>query len=407
MYEKFYPVNVLETGWDIIPFWVIRMLMLGYEYTKQTPFKTIYIHGLVRDEHGSKMSKSKGNGIDPIEIIKDYGTDTLRMSLSIGTTPGNDLNFNMKNVENNALVLNKFWNVIRFVHANIGTIDSTPELLTKKILKNKTALLPHEQWIMSRLDALIEQMTESIDAFQFGEAGQQFFSFLRDEFADFFVEEYKLTKDTSKNGRDVLAYATLTILRLAHPFVPFITEELWGRIQSDKGLLMNAAWPTELDVRDTKLEKDTAVLFELIRSLRSFRTEQGVKPGELIEAHIHTTKRSLPIIESNLDILKGLTKLSSVVFHKTKIQNSGYSYLVVRDIDVYIPRTEVDNKSEIERINKDIADKQAYLRIINAKLTNKNFVKNAPEQIIRVEQDKKSAAEEQLARLEEKLKSLS
>lgn len=232
LFKKFYPAQVLETGYDILFFWVIRMLLMGYEYTGQTPFKTIYLHGLILTEDGKKMSKSVGNTIDPLDVIEQYSTDALRLTCSIGNTPGNNLNFSMKNVENNSVFLNKIWNVVRFVYANIGEVTDDYAALKSKIESNWTTFLPHEQWILSRLKATIDGVTDGMERYNFSDAGQDLVSFTRDEFADFFIEEYKLTKATTENGRDVLAFTLLSLLKLWHPYIPFATEELYGIVTS-------------------------------------------------------------------------------------------------------------------------------------------------------------------------------
>ncbi len=197
LFEKFYPADVLETGSDLIFFWVIRMLLMGYEFTGKTPFKNIYFHGLVFDEHGKKMSKSWGNVIDPLDVIEKYSTDALRLSLVLGNTPGNTVNFSMKNVEEYSLFLNKFWNIARFSWMNVGNITDERKTLNEKIEKEKSKLLSHEKWILSKLADISQKMTESMEAYNFSATGLELISFIRDDFADFFIEAYKLKKEDS------------------------------------------------------------------------------------------------------------------------------------------------------------------------------------------------------------------
>jgi len=277
------------------------MLLMGYEYTGMTPFKTIYLHGLVFDDTGRKMSKSWGNVVNPLDVIGEYSTDALRLTCSIGSTPGNNMNFSIKNVEMNSVFLNKLWNVTRFVHTNIGEITDDYGTLRIKIEKNWTTFLPHEQWILSRLKDTIDSVTQGMEKYTFSDAGTLLQNFTRDEFADFFIEEYKLTKDTTENGRDVLAFTVLSLLKLWHPYIPFVTEELYGRITEGKGL-MESEWATLSITRNKKIEADTLVLFEAIRTIRNIRATKGVKPGDTIDIALLAPKKSRDILEENKTI---------------------------------------------------------------------------------------------------------
>jgi len=229
---KFYPAQVLETGHDIIFFWVVRMLLFGYEFTEETPFKTIYLHGLVKDKFGRKMSKSLGNGVNPLDMIDLYGTDALRMTLAIGNTPGNDLKFDEENVKNNMIFINKLWNASRFVYSNLGDTNLGNfdfEKTQKNLIKNYEKLMPHEKWILSRVRYLSDLVTQAMEQYSFSEAGQELYNFTKNEFCDYYIEEYKLTKDISKHGLDVILVSLHTLLRLWHPYIPFVTEEIFQK----------------------------------------------------------------------------------------------------------------------------------------------------------------------------------
>jgi valyl-tRNA synthetase len=314
-FKRFYPANILETGYDILFFWVIRMMMFGYEYTGQTPFKTIYLHGLVLDENGRKMSKSWGNVVDPLEIIDEFSTDALRLSLVIGNTPGNNLNFSKKLVENNMLYLNKLWNVARFVNANIGEITQTPTELHNELLAADAAgeLMPHERWILSRLRVQIDTMSMGMEALEFSARGSELMSFIRDEFADFAVEEYKLTKDISVHGKSVMAYGILTILTLLHPYIPLVTEELYGKLTPER-LLTNGEWPVSTLNRDTALEAEMELLYRVIREIRNVRAVKGVKPGGALALTVSAPKKYRDLIESNDLIFRGLARISEITY---------------------------------------------------------------------------------------------
>lgn len=407
LFNKFYPAQVLETGYDILFFWVIRMLLMGYEYTNQTPFKTIYLHGLVFDDTGRKMSKSWGNVIDPLDVIRDYSADALRLTCSIGNTPGNNLNFSIKNVENNSIFLNKLWNVTRFVHANIGEITDDYTGLKSKIESSWTSFLPHEQWIVSRLKWIIDGVTTGMDDYLFSEAGQDLVSFTRDEFADFFIEEYKLTKATTENGRDVLAFTVLSLLKLWHPYIPFVTDELYARITDGKSL-MDSEWATLNVTRNKKIEADTLVLFEAIRTIRNIRATKWVKPSDTVDVIVQAPKKSLQILEENEVIFLGLAKIKELSISKNKPENTDLAYAVTGDMEFYItiPVYEGNKEEEIARLKEQIENRKEYLRTVDLKLLNADFVRNAPEKVVRMEQEKRSQAADQLKKFEEKLNSL-
>ena len=212
LFEQYYPADVLETGHDILFFWVIRMFLMGYEYTGQTPFRKVYLHGLVLNEDGKKMSKSAGTVIDPLNIIEKHSADALRLALVLGNTPGNNLSFMIRNVEEYGLFLNKLWNIIRFTWMNVGDMRESRESLEQNILKNEDKLLPYERWILSRLTTTIQKMTVGMDEYTFSSSGMDLLSFIRDEFADFAIEAYKIEKDVSVLGKDVMKLCALDIL---------------------------------------------------------------------------------------------------------------------------------------------------------------------------------------------------
>ncbi|EKD29955.1 MAG: hypothetical protein ACD_78C00201G0010 [uncultured bacterium (gcode 4)] len=450
LFKKFYPAQVLETGYDILFFWVIRMLLMGYEYTGQTPFKTIYLHGLILTEDGKKMSKSVGNVIDPLDVIEQYSTDALRLTCSIGNTPGNNLSFSLRDVENNSVFLNKIWNVVRFVHANIGEVTDDYSLLRAKMENNWTSFLPHEQWILSRLKSTIDNVTNGMERFNFSDAWQDLVAFTRDEFADFFIEEYKLTKTTTENGRDVLAFTLLSLLKLWHPYIPFATEELYGIVTNgnkedskkewssnedweakrgvqdkvyderaseiwvwnssfrDSSSLMDSEWASLSIVRNKKIEADTLVLFEAIRTIRNIRATKGVKPGELVDMAILAPKKSLDILKENEIIFLGLAKIKEMIITKNKLDDPSIAYAVTGDIELFItiPVNEANTEEEKKRLKEQIENRKEYLRAQDLKLLNADFVRNAPEKIVRIEQDKRAQAADQLKKLEEKFNSL-
>ncbi|MCP4523919.1 MAG: valine--tRNA ligase, partial [Candidatus Gracilibacteria bacterium] len=256
-FQKFYPAAVLETGHDIIFFWVIRMLLFGYEFTGQTPFEKIYLHGMVRDKSGAKMSKSLGNGIDPLDMIKKYGTDALRLALTIGNTPGNNLKFDEVNVEHNMLFVNKLWNASRFVSVNLSETLAQADILDteKELIENYDSLMFHEKWILSRIKYLSDLVTKDMENYSFSEAGVELQAFTKNEFCDYYIEEFKLTKEKSEYGEKVISYVLNNLLRLWHPYIPFVTEEIYNKL-GFTGDLIEAQWSKVGVKRDEQIEKD-------------------------------------------------------------------------------------------------------------------------------------------------------
>jgi valyl-tRNA synthetase len=381
---------------------------MGYEYTGQTPFKTIYLHGLIFDENGRKMSKSLGNGIDPIKIIDEYSADSLRLSTTLGNTPGNNLNFSMKFVENNTLFLNKLWNIVRFVHATIGEIPESEETLVDIVTKNYDSLMDHEKWIVSRLKAITDTMTEGMEKYNFSETGLELMAFTRDEFADFYLEEHKFAREESKHGREVLALSILTLLKLWHPYIPFVTEELYSKMKPGASIMLSS-WPVIDITRDVKIEKEIGILYEVVRSIRNIRAEKNIKPGEQVNVVFVSAKSGQTLLESNKTILLGLAKLSEFSFSKlADIDQTKYAYGVVKDIELFLELPQgIDNTEEKARIKEQIEDKKEYIRILDLKLLNADFVRNAPAHVVQKEQEKKVQSQEQLDKLQQKYNSLS
>ncbi len=366
-FKKYYPANVLETGHDILFFWVIRMLLMGYEFTGQAPFTTIYLHGLVLNEKGQKMSKSSGDIIDPLTVIEEYSADALRLGLTIGNTPGNNMNFSLQSVEEYSLFLNKLWNIARFVSMNVGPITSTDTELMKLISKNKKNLLPYERWILSRLSGLIDRSTEGMEKYSFSVTGGELMTFIRDEFADFVIEAYKLEKDRSTLGKEVISYVLLTLLKLAHPYIPFITEALYQQVTDREKItefLMMSSWPDNLWKRDEAIEAEMVILFDLVRTIRNLRSEAKVSPGEFREVYLLGSIGT--IVEENIALLSGLTRTSTISLREKPVDGSRFAFAITRGIDVYVDAAIDEGKIEEEkaRLIAEIQDKKSYLRTL-------------------------------------------
>ena len=407
LFKKFYPAQVLETGHDILFFWVIRMLLLAYHYTDETPFKTIYLHGLIFDEHGKKMSKSFGNVIDPVDVIDQYSTDAIRLSLTLGNTPGNNVNFSMRQVEEYSLFLNKFWNIMRFAAMNVGNITASRDELYQKIAANEDALLPYEKWILSRLSTTIEKLSNSMENFSFTATGSDLLAFIRDDFADFAIEAYKIEKENSQLGKEVISVVALEILVMMHPYIPHITETLYGHITEGK-ILATETWSKMYRKPDVVIEGNIEKISNIVRVIRNIRSEKNIKPGELKDVWIATSPMHEKIVEENTNLLIGLAKINNFNFCKKPENPDDFAYGIVGDIEIFVDAAiDADAlEDEKNRILAQIEDKKSYLRGITAKLSNASFVKNAPEKIVRAEMEKRRQAEEQLEKFEEKLRNI-
>lgn len=404
LFKKYYPAQVLETGHDILFFWVIRMLLLSYHYTDKTPFETIYLHGLIFDESGKKMSKSFGNAIDPLDVIAEYSTDAMRLALTLGNTPGNNVNFSMKTVEEYSLFLNKFWNIMRFAAMNVGTITASREELYAKISANENSLLPYEKWILSRLSFIIDRATSAMESYAFSSVGPEILAFIRDDFADFAIEAYKIEKDNSPLGKEVISVVALEILALMHPYIPHITETLYGYITEGK-MLATAPWPYTDRTQDVIAEQNIEKISNIVRVIRNIRAEKNIKPGELKDVWIVSSSIHEQVIRENENLLSGLAKIDTLTIGEKPENMSSVAYGIVLDIEIFVD-AEIDTEAlaaEKERLLVQIEDKKNYLRGIQTKLANPSFAKNAPEKIVRAEMEKRHQAEEQLEKFQEKL----
>ncbi|MBN2386339.1 MAG: valine--tRNA ligase [Anaerolineales bacterium] len=414
--KYFYPTTVMETGYDILFFWVARMIMLGLEFTGQVPFDTVYLHGLVRDEHGRKMSKSYGNVIDPRTVMDEYGTDALRFTLLVGSTPGNDMNISVKKVEANRNFANKVWNAGRFVISAINA--QTAEVGSK----DEWTLA--DSWIWARLQQLVRDVERLFQSYQFGEAGRQIYEFFWSDFADWYVEVAKL--QLQEGGRrafltaQTLARVLDSSLRLLHPFTPYVTEELWGHLR--KALLgsplaeVAANWPEALIVaswpeprapegwEEARLD-DFSLLQEMVRSVRNLRAEKTVQPARRIPAIVAGGDRTA-LVREQAGILAALAGLdeAQVSIQETLAEKPGDSVaLVVGPVEIHIPLAGVvDLEEERTRLTRELTNTEAQIvRLKN--LLASDFTKRAPETVVQKEREKLEAYKETARKLKSQL----
>lgn len=369
--DYFYPTNVLVTGYDIIFFWVAKMIFSSLEMTGKEPFENILIHGLVRDSQGRKMSKSLGNGVDPLEIIEKYGADALRFSLMLGNSPGNDMRFFNEKVEASRNFANKIWNAARFIHLNTDNQD-----LEKGIPEEIGDI---DSWIISRLNTVISEVTNNLDKFELGIAAQNIYDFVWDEFCDWYIEFSKI-----EGKKEVLLFVVDSILKLLHPFMPFVTEEIWKSFQNIDGSIMIEKYP-EFNKKyiNKNAEYNINVLMSVIKSIRNMRSEMNVSHGK---------KTVIYIDSDNLEICKVLKKYENIIckmaYAKSVEINSdrGDEKLVsaVNDyVKIYIPVDElVDREEEIARLNKELESVNKQLLQAESRLKNEKFLSKAPKEIV-------------------------
>ncbi|WP_394272546.1 valine--tRNA ligase [Butyricicoccus sp.] len=404
--EYFYPTDTLVTGYDIIFFWVARMIFSGMEHMKQVPFKTVYIHGLVRDEQGRKMSKSLGNGIDPLKVIDQYGADALRFTLATGNSPGNDMRYSKDRVEASRNFCNKIWNASRFIQMNL-TIDKVelPKTLTME-----------DKWILSKYNTLVQDVTTNIDKYELGIAAQKLNDFIWDVFCDWYIEiaktrlQNKEDKETCENVQNVLCYVLSGSMQLLHPFMPFITETIWLALPHEGETVMLSKWPTYSEELHFEAEEaQMEILMESIRAIRNRRAEMNVPPSKKAQVYVVTENADCQSVfkEGEACFLKLAYSSALSVSGTAPADAAKMVSVVTGDVQMYMPMNElIDFEKEKARLNKEKAKAQKDLSFIEKKLGNPGFLKKAPEQVVEGERTKAAKLKEQIAKLDESLAAL-
>ncbi len=387
-FEYFYPTNTLVTGYDIIFFWVSRMIFSALEYTDKVPFDTVFIHGIVRDEQGRKMSKSLGNGVDPLEVIEKYGADALRFLLVTGNSPGNDIRYSEKRIEACSNFANKLWNAARFVHMNIDDHEVKNELPEE--------LHTEDKWILSTLNNVAKEVNENLEKFELGIAVQKVYEFIWDCYCDWYIELVKArlfndADDSYIAAEQVLLYVLDQILRLLHPFMPYVTEEIWQTIPHEGETVMLSEYPTykpELDFPEEEAEMRRVM--EAIRAIRNRRSEMNVPPSR--KAKVYVATKFADTFKNGSAFIEKLASASGVEV-ADNFDIDGAVTVVTADAKLYIPMDElVDKKAELERLGKELAQVEKRLAQSEGKLNNRGFVSKAPAAVI--EKVKGQAAKE-------------
>ena len=397
-YKYFYPTDVLVTGYDIIFFWVARMIFSGCEHTKKPPFHTVFIHGLVRDDKGRKMSKSLGNGIDPLEMANQYGADALRFNLVTGNSPGNDMRFYTERCEAMRNFANKIWNASRFLMMNL-TIDQC-ELPEKLELEDK--------WILSKLNSVIPEITENMERYELGVAAQKVYDFIWDSYCDWYIELTKTRlqgddEDSKIRAQQVLCYVLTQILKLLHPFMPFITEEIWQALPHEGDYLMLQQWPehhANLDFPEE--EKAMELIMDAIRAIRARRAEMNVPPSKKAQLTVSTLEQA--VFTQGTPFLKRLAYASDVkvVAATDTVDAQGMVVVTTHAARLYLPLAElVDLEKEKARIQKELDKNRKELDKLETKLNNPGFVNKAPAQVVEAERERANKLKALLVKLEE------
>lgn len=387
--KRYYPTDVLVTGYDIIYFWVARMIFTALEFTEEMPFKDVLIHGLVRDAEGRKMSKSLGNGVDPLEVIEQYGADAMRFMLSTGLTPGQDLRFRWERVEQARNFANKIWNASRFALMNLQGFRASDIDLSGPL---STA----DQWILHRLNETIRDVTRLMDQYDFGEVGRLLYNFIWDDLCDWYIEFSKLSlygqdEQAKKTTQSVLAYVLDQTLRLLHPFMPFLTEEIWQHLPHEGVTITLAPWPQVDESREApEAVKQMELLMNVIRAVRNIRAEVNVPMSKKVDLIIKPAdEATLSILQQNTVYIERFCGTSSLVMDVQAAHPEQAMTAVVSGAELFLPLAGlIDISQEIERLEKELAVLNYEVERVEKKLANEGFVKKAPAKIVEEERNK-------------------
>ena len=399
--KHYYPTSTLVTGYDIIGFWVSRMIFSALEYTGKVPFDTVLIHGLVRDAQGRKMSKSLGNGIDPLEIIDRYGADALRLTLATGNSPGNDMRFSDEKVSASRNFANKLWNASRFILMNIGEEEIPCELPAELALEDK--------WVISLANKLAKDVTENLEKFELGIAIAKLYDFIWDIFCDWYIElaKIRLQKggDEAQSAKQVLVWTMDKILKLLHPFMPFITEEIWQTIPHIGESIMISVWPEYNEALSfTAEEAEMERIMTAVRAIRNRRAEMNVPPSKKAKVYIMTAHKAT--FEQGGVFMQRLASASEVEV-VDEFEDDSAVCIVTADAKIYIPMGDlVDFEAEKARLNKELAATQKDLDFVNSKLSNENFVAKAPANVVAAQREQAAKLSEKIAMLNESIAKL-
>ncbi|HEY8417772.1 MAG TPA: valine--tRNA ligase [Limnochordales bacterium] len=412
--ERFYPTSVLVTGFDIIYFWVARMIFMGLHFMGREPFRHVLIHGLVRDALGRKMSKSLGNGVDPLEVIREYGADALRFTLVTGITPGNDTRYQPEKVEASRNFCNKIWNASRFAMMNLE--DFNP---AEADLKSRSLNL-HDRWILSRLDWTTAELTRHLERFDLGEGARTLYEFIWSELCDWYIELIKPRlygrhgEESRRTAQHVLWHVLETTLRLLHPYMPFISEEIWQLLHRVTGTpvpvpsVMVARWPEPAGWRDEAVEQEMQVLIDIVRGIRNVRAEKQVEPGRQIKAIVQAPAARRALVEDAVPYIQALARVGEIrIIDEAEPAPEHAIAVIAGGVQVHLPLAGlVDIEQETARLEKELAETEQQLAAVNARLANAAFVAKAPEHVVQRERQRQQELAEKERLLRQRLAEL-
>lgn len=386
--KRFYPTNVLVTGFDIIFFWVARMIMMGLKFMKEVPFRDVYIHALIRDSKGQKMSKSKGNVIDPIVMIEKYGADAFRFTLAAFAAQGRDIKFSEERVEGYRHFINKIWNAMKF-------IMSFQHLRTEESITVDDMKSFKDKWILSRLSETIDETNKALEAYRFNDAANTVYQFLWHEFCDWYIELSKVVlyseSDEAKDTINCLFYVFETVLKLLHPFMPFVTEEIWFNILGKTESIMISSYPGSDSIKkDEESLKKMRYIMDAVTGIRSIRGELNIAPSITLDVYIKSLSSEAEEIlhEGNQFILK-LARAKNLTIGKDIVRQKGSAISVKKDFEIYIPvKGLIDIEQEKKRLLKELQKMDQEISFLNKKLMNEDFIKNAPQDVVNKDKEK-------------------
>ena len=401
--EKFFPTSVLVTGYDIIFFWVARMIFSSMEHMGKAPFKHIFIHGLVRDAQGRKMSKSLGNGIDPLEVIEKYGADALRFTLATGNAPGNDMRFSDEKVQASRNFANKIWNASRFVLMNLEIDENR--------LPDSGKLATEDKWIISKFNRLAKEVSENLDNFDLGVALSKLYDFVWDDFCDWYIELVKprlfnKESESALTAQYVLTYVLSQTMKLLHPFMPFITEEIWQHLPHEGESIMISEWPSySEDLNFESAEHDMSLIMGAIKAIRNTRAEMNVPMSKKAKVIINTEAEE--VFKNGSAFFEKLAGASEVLVISKAFDSEGCVSIVVEGATIYLPLNDlVDKQKELERLTKEKQTLISEIKRVEGKLNNPGFVNKAPKNVVDEERAKGEKYAEMLKKVEESLAAL-
>ena len=401
--KYFYPTDTLVTGYDIIFFWVARMIFSGMEHMGEPPFKTVFIHGLIRDAQGRKMSKSLGNGIDPLEVIAQYGADALRFTLVTGNSPGNDLRFSQEKVEASRNFANKIWNASRFILMNIDGHDVPNQLPEKLALEDK--------WIVNQFNQVVKEVTDNLEHFEIGIAVQKLYDFLWDELCDWYIEIAKIRlqssdEEAAQTARQVLVWVMTGTLQLLHPFMPYITEEIWQSLPHEGESIMVSKWPVYEETHCfQQAASDMQGIMDVIRAVRNRRSEMNVPPSR--KTHLYIATAAEKVFQEGAPIIERLAFANGVEIGPA-FEIEGAVNIVTSGAKAYIPMDElVDKKAELARLTKELESAQKQYATTQQKLSNEKFLSKAPENVVEGVRQNAAKLKEHIALIQSSIDALS